>query len=464
MINFETKSGNEYVYCSESGVIYPKKVYNRRFNAIKEFEKNLINERKKNYTEKNTSEELRTNVLRYGLQELLLEVTQNCNLQCRYCIYSEVYPMYRNNTLRAMNEDIAIKAIDLYFSLLREGISYNPYREPTIGFYGGEPLLNFELIKKCIKYVKIKYKEFNPHFTITTNGTLLSSKIASFLVQSNCSLIVSLDGPKEEHDRNRIFPNGKGSYDIIMKRLNNLKKFYPDLPVFSIAVYDWKTDFDKVNEFFARKDVPSLIKANLVDARGTYYEQFNKEDFDTFKEKIKKMEYYNAEVLSTNEKNNLSLYSHYFSGQVVETYGRYIGKYRNNYIPYTGACMPGFKMFVDCDGIIHVCEKVAGELSVIGEVKNGLDYSKIEKIIKRFRAATFFCESCDIENLCTMCYVFFIKGDKMEHPHHICENMKKEMLSLFPYLWTIAEKDNKVFSHISDNFFNLESKIGRELL
>lgn len=47
MINFETKSGNEYFYCSESGVIYPKKVYNRRFNAIKEFEKNSIDERKK---------------------------------------------------------------------------------------------------------------------------------------------------------------------------------------------------------------------------------------------------------------------------------------------------------------------------------------------------------------------------------------------------------------------------------
>lgn len=140
-------------------------------------------------------------------------------------------PSCRGYNPKDMSEDTALKAIDLYFSLLKEGKAYNPYRAPSIAFYGGEPLLNFELIKTCINYIMKTYgDDFNPYFVMTTNSTLLSEEIVSFLNEHNCEIVLSIDGPREEHDRNRVFPGGKGSFDIVMENTkflagSNLKTY-----------------------------------------------------------------------------------------------------------------------------------------------------------------------------------------------------------------------------------------------
>lgn len=94
-------------------------------------------------------------------------------------------------------------------------------RTPGICFYGGEPFLNFPLIKEVVEYVKQIDNE--TIFYITTNGTLLNSEIIDFLTENNILITFSLDGFKENHDRNRVYENGRPTFDTIINNINKLQ-------------------------------------------------------------------------------------------------------------------------------------------------------------------------------------------------------------------------------------------------
>ena len=88
-------------------------------------------------------------------------------------------------------------------------------------FMGGEPLLEFELIKKCVSYILQRKGDKKILFTMTTNGTLMTEDVIEFLVKYEFNLMISLDGDKKSHDINRRFKTGKGSFDIILENLSN---------------------------------------------------------------------------------------------------------------------------------------------------------------------------------------------------------------------------------------------------
>ena len=101
------------------------------------------------------------------LHGLTLQVTQNCNLRCDYCVYSGKYNM-RTHSDKTMNLEMAQAGIDYLFEHSKK---INTLR---IGFYGGEPLLEFDLIKCCVEYIEQKSSDKNINFYITTNATLLT--------------------------------------------------------------------------------------------------------------------------------------------------------------------------------------------------------------------------------------------------------------------------------------------------
>ncbi|MBQ3068075.1 MAG: radical SAM protein, partial [Oscillospiraceae bacterium] len=149
-------------------------------------------------------------------KSLTLALTEQCNLRCVYCAYM---PKYLDKTykLKHMAEDIAIKSIDIFMRAAKQ----NP--SPSIGFYGGEPLLQFELIKKCVGYCKEKYPFSKPSFDITTNGLLLDNEnIVNFLIENEFTVAVSLDGPQDIHDKFRKDVNNKPSFEKIIKNLTQL--------------------------------------------------------------------------------------------------------------------------------------------------------------------------------------------------------------------------------------------------
>ena len=129
------------------------------------------------------------------LSIMYLNVSTFCNLACKYC-FIENNPI-TNNCFQKMDFTTAKTAVDKFVN----EINKNKVEEAQIIIYGGEPLTNFELLKKIIKYIR----EIKPDLAVTiiTNGTLLREQEILFLKQNKIGIGISLDGPKKINDKNR---------------------------------------------------------------------------------------------------------------------------------------------------------------------------------------------------------------------------------------------------------------------
>lgn len=150
------------------------------------------------------------------MYSLTLEINQKCNLKCKYCYLQE-----KNG--EEMSEEVLCSAIDFG---VQNATNHND-KKLDIDFIGGEPLINFELIKKAVAYAKLKALNHNIEvsFMITTNGLLLNKEIVDFLISESFNLKISIDGNKKVNDTNRIYQSGKGSYEGVIKQLAFVKDF-----------------------------------------------------------------------------------------------------------------------------------------------------------------------------------------------------------------------------------------------
>lgn len=162
-----------------------------------------------------TSEEVKK-LHENGLHQILLEITRECNHNCGYCSTSGKYAN-QGKSPNYMSEMTCRHAVDFFCER-----AFNS-EKPFISFYGGEPLLRFDLIRNTVAYVNKRHGKNKFNFNLTTNGTRLNKKIMDFLIENDIRLMVSLDGPQKINDRYRRFKNGKGTFNRIMKNLEFLK-------------------------------------------------------------------------------------------------------------------------------------------------------------------------------------------------------------------------------------------------
>ena len=178
--------------------------------------------RKKEYVDS-----IETHLHTNGFSQLTLKVTEQCNMRCKYCIYSEHYPDTKFYSEVYMKWETAKKAVDDFLSHFHRTWERNKTRKPVIAFYGGEPLLGFDVIKKTVEYVKSEYSQYCFNYSITTNGLLLKNKdIANFLKENGFWIVVSLDGTKDNHDRYRVTRGGAPTYDCLMEIIEENFSFY----------------------------------------------------------------------------------------------------------------------------------------------------------------------------------------------------------------------------------------------
>lgn len=154
----------------------------------------------------------------YPIVSCTIDVTERCNLACKYCFTW-------NKTDRDLSLDMAKKIVKFFFEHCDKQ-SFQPYQ---ISFWGGEPLLKFDTIVYLVEYIERVYSNFNVVFGGTTNGILLDKEKAKWLKEHRAKFVVSLDGCKEVHDYYRVFPDGSGSFDIIMDNLYAIKGEWPDV-------------------------------------------------------------------------------------------------------------------------------------------------------------------------------------------------------------------------------------------
>ena len=149
------------------------------------------------------------------VKALCLHIAHDCNLACRYC-FAEEGEYHGRREL--MSFEVGKKALD--FLIANSGSRKNL----EVDFFGGEPLMNFEVVKQLVKYGREQEKIYNKNFrfTLTTNGVLLNDDIMEFANKEMANVVCSIDGRKEVNDKMRPFRNGKGSYDLILPKFKKL--------------------------------------------------------------------------------------------------------------------------------------------------------------------------------------------------------------------------------------------------
>ena len=149
------------------------------------------------------------------VKALCLHVAHTCNLNCSYCFASQG----KYNGERALlSLETGKRALD--FLIENSGTR----RNLEVDFFGGEPLMNFDVVKELVKYARVREKEAgkNFRFTLTTNGVLIDDDVIEFANKEMSNVVLSLDGRKEVHDRFRVDFQGKGSFDKIVPKFRKL--------------------------------------------------------------------------------------------------------------------------------------------------------------------------------------------------------------------------------------------------
>ncbi len=336
-------------------------------------------------------------VLKRKITDLTLNVVNACNLGCRYCWNQQGAYGKNVGSKTMMQPEVAFRAVDL---LLKES---KGERDLVVDFYGGEPLLNFQLLKEVIAYCRNIEKKRKVHFRflLATNGTLLNKERGEFLINNGVDIAVSLDGKKVIQDAQRPFPDGKGSYAAIMKNLQSLKPQYRRRIVGRATFTPLYPDIIKTFKFlrklgFDRIEVCESEKAGYgLESRSKFFFSGSsglaqlKGLYDSL------ANFYTREII----KGKLTYENTYFNRFFKQLSRLY------HIQSIVGACSAGFSLIaVDMDGKIYPCTAFVGMPQFsIGIVESGISEAKIKRFFSERISSSASCKRCWARRICRGC-------------------------------------------------------------
>jgi uncharacterized protein len=368
---------------------------------------------------------------------LTLELTHRCNLNCEYCCFGKHYVRYRSHSTETMPKEIAEQAIRYHLDKPESGRS--------ITFYGGEPLLEFLLLKHLVLYAEqycCSIGKEPPRFALTTNGTLLTDEVCQFFVEHRFSVLVSLDGCQESHDQYRVFRhNGLGTFDIVRKNMLRFAELYPDFMGRGISLtLTADNNFSQTN--LTIKELipyyPTLI-VNFVNTEVTPVKNDLSCECDqnscvrpmeqTITENVPSFINWTSESLAhyrhcqqqfqellftslEKARYEYPLFYKMFEGNHRKLHKRAI-KYGQFSPKVACGCIPGaVRLYCSVHGDYFPCEKVETTQHLcIGNVENGIDFEKVNKMFGYLSTETD-CDSCTGKYFCSIC------------PNYITENFQ----------------------------------------
>ena len=404
---FTNEGGNKYIYDNYTGLMLPD--VPAVMDKLSGSQGDYLGVKRCSapVPEKVSAEDVKTYVAEHGYTQLTLEMTADCNFRCKYCIYGEHYPETRKWDSAVLDFDTAKKAVDYYMAGVLGKYRKNPNTYPTIGFYGGEPLLRFPVIRQIVEYIDREYTVFPEIlYTITTNGYLLTDEIGDFMTEHSFSIIVSLDGHKENHDRNRVTADQKGTFDIVIGNIRRLRERHPDYDRIGLSVcFDYKTDLIKMREFIRSEEL-FIVKFSQISGSYTdYYDQFTVEDEQRFRDQLATLR---REFLVSAKNGILTddpfLFSVFGTEYAELSFHSMSRETRPSFLPYTAACIPGDKIYLTSDGKFHICERVPHDMP-IGDVDHGFDYNVIAELLELYNQNVCeHCPDCPISRMCGICF------------------------------------------------------------
>jgi len=401
-----------------------------------------------------------TQMLNQGIQGICLEVTESCNLRCRYCAFSGGYVGNRVHTSRHMSWEVARAAIDFFHKKSKDKIE----ERPGIGFYGGEPLICFDLIKSCVEYTNSRpwaHPE-GVHWSITTNGTLLSEESMRFFVDHAFGVTISVDGPAAEHDRNRVYASGEGTFHRVIE---NVQRFYELAPkeyyeshVIANCVFAPDTDLLALDKFFVehRHLFPHVMSGSVSKGHKTFFKEHPLDVerrhqqldslFHTYVDAHLQPELVSPDmpelvfIRSLFEKDFLTIRRRHIEGRVPDR------------VDVSPACFPGKrKPFVDVEGNLHICERV-DRTYPIGDVRSGFDVERVTALVNEYAALMNAedCLNCWAFRFCDLCYAPLLKdgGLSSERKRAECARIRDNAAFKLTTYCHILEQNPKAFGYM----------------
>lgn len=377
------------------------------------------------------------------LDKVIFEVTQECNLNCKYCTYSGYYPFERKSSSASMNFETAQRGFDYIFNFIKD----RPKKVLSIGFYGGEPFIRTALIKEVVKYIEKQAEGWDLRFTLTTNATYLNQPILDFLIDHNISLCISIDGPKEIHDAKRTYLNGKGTFDDVIETIKTISmdnpEYYENKVSFN-AVLSKELSLEKSFRFFTETDFinENRMTFSFVNARNTgYFEAYpyNPNDFVSDLNRV-------IDVVKNKIRAGTPLKP--FESSIYSNIIRVKGLIHNSSKEGGGACSLGSKLLIDSNGDFHICNQINNQFS-FGNVWDGFDFERMREIFEEYlEVETESCSNCEVRFICKRCYTMFARNGTFTYDQESCERLRRDLKDkLVGYVkfnqWLANERDRK---------------------
>ncbi len=316
-------------------------------------------------------------------------VTEECNLRCKYCYMTD------KNNFHRMSLGVAKQAVDFFLSQKVE-------TDAVIwDFIGGEPLLEIDLIDQLSDYIKQQmYLRNHPwffkySFNLGTNGILYNDPRVQAYLRKNAthvSISMTIDGTREKHDLNRIFPNGAGSYDAIIENVKLWKSQFP---------------YAQTKVTFASDDLRMLkdsiihlwnLGLNMIPANIVFEDVWKDGDDEIYRQQLMELADY---VLEHELWNDYS----------VRFFDPYVGHPMGDNAKKQRFCGTGRMVAVDCEGKLYPCIRfldfcLSGKPALcIGNIYDGIDATKL----KQFQVLDIGilndneCSDCQVASGCFSC-------------------------------------------------------------
>ncbi|GHV58374.1 radical SAM peptide maturase [Bacteroidia bacterium] len=398
-----------------------------------------------------------------NLNQLVFEVTDACNLKCKYCAYGELYDDYDRREEKILSIEKAIRLIDYLAELWNSKLNVSAKRPVYISFYGGEPLLNISFIKTIVDYVENKLDCPNRSFafSMTTNAILLH-KYMDYLKEHSFRLLISLDG-NNQNTGYRIDKSEKPAFTRIVNNVDALRKKYPDYfrkRVNFNAVLHNKNSVEEIYRFFKDKydKIPSIGELNNVGICKDKQEEFKRTYKNSMESLLQSEHYEEIEsdmFIHSGNYKSVTLFLHQYSGFVFRDYtDLLIDKSKRKNLP-TGTCLPfSKKMFVTVNGKILPCERIGHQFALgeITETEVKLDAEAIaNKYNYYYGKFEKQCSICKNIKSCTQCIynVNDLEGKPICHGYMNEEKFRNYVIAQMQFLEKHPEAYQKIMEDVT---------------
>ena len=392
-------------------------------------------------------ESIRKTLIEKGPDHLIINLTERCNFRCRYCSYSGAYENMRTHSEQRMSVETLRAALDWLLAY--------PRKDYSVGFYGGEPLMEMDLLQEAVSYLRSRTDK-PLVFRTTTNGALLNEKTCRFLIEQDFHVNISIDGPAEVNDRYRILKHGVGGFEHTWEGIQRLHDMSPEwfarrvsyslVAAPPVELMKIQAFTDAHPEIFADHSIAvSSVNPYPSNLGETLPLSGNREAFVAERDAL--FAAFRSKMLA-GETSPTDFALNFFKNDFLDLHQREMSRME----PVTtsdGQCVPGDgKCMVDLDGSLYMCERVGGTRR-LGDIHNkGFDLPAVFGFLDEYHEfLQEQCRHCWMLRLCNKCFVHFRHDENFsrERLNSFCANQEKRWTWVLERYIGLREEMPEVF-------------------